>query len=163
MSGLVELVRRHGPRGVLVDTNLLLVRFIGSFDRRLLGRFKRTQPFTSEDYDLLGSFLECFSRVVTTPHVLSEVNSLSGQLGEPARTRYFKEFAGRITTLDERYVASAEAAAAPQFPRLGLTDSGILYVAKSQILVLTDDFQLAGSLQHVGAAVVNFNHLRGLL
>jgi len=163
MSELVELVRRHGPRGVLVDTNLLLLYFIGSFDRGLVGRFKRTQPFTGEDYDFLDEFLERFSRVVTTPHVLAEVNSLSGQLGEPKRTRYFQDFAERIATLDERYVASTRLAAAQQFPRLGLTDTGILHVAQSGLLVLTDDLALSGSLKLVGVEVVNFTHLRGLL
>lgn len=48
-----------------------------------------------------------FDRVVTTPNVLSEVNSLSNVLRGVARDGYFAEFARKIVTLHEEYVVSA--------------------------------------------------------
>lgn len=154
------LVQRYRSPDVLVDTNILLLHFVGQFNRELIPRFKRTAQFTVEDYRLLSRLLGLFQKVVTTPHVLAEVNSLSGQLAEPARTEYFTRLAGEIATLDERYVQSAAAAATAPFPRLGLTDAGIALLAREAILVLTDDLKLAGYLEKAGVDVINFNHVR---
>lgn len=157
---LARLVAKHQSRGILVDSNILLLYFVGQFDRQLIPRFKRTAQFVIEDFDLLRGLLSCFRLIVTTPHILSEINSLSGQLGEPARTKYFGLFADRIGVLDEHYVASHTAAEVGEFPRLGLTDSGIIHLAGKEYLVLTDDLQLAITLERKGTDVLNFNHLR---
>ena len=159
---ILDLVQRYRSRGVLVDTNILLLHFVGGFNREQIPRFKRTQQFTVEDYDLLARLLAHFDSVITTPNILSEVNSLSGQLGEPVKTRYFQEFARGIGTLDEQYVESQTAAGLDEFPKLGLTDSGIMHLAKNKYLVLTDDFKLAQFLENAGIDVLNFNHIRPL-
>lgn len=160
MDPILGLIERHRSGGVLVDTNILLLYFVGSYNRELIPRFKRTVQFTVEDYDLLVRLLSCFARIVTTPNVLTEVNSLSGQMGEPAKTAYFEQFARGIATLDEQYVASAAGCQLDEFPRLGLTDSGILHLAGGRYLVLSDDFKLCRFLESAGVDALNFNHIR---
>jgi hypothetical protein len=157
---LAGLVQRYGSRGVLIDTNVLLLFFVGSFDRTQIAGFKRTAAYSISDYDALLLFLRPFHRIVTTPNILSEVNSLSGQMGEPAKARYFAAFAENIGLLAEEYVVSADVAQLEQFPRLGLTDSGILHLVRDRFLVLTDDLPLSGFLEKAGIDVLNFNHLR---
>jgi len=158
----LQLLDRYRSRGVLVDTNILLLYFVGCFDQERIARFKRTLMFTVEDYELLRRLLHRFDRIVTTPSVLSEVNSLSGQMGQPAKTAYFEQFARGIDTLDEQYVASATVCQTEPFPKLGLTDSGIIYLARNNYLVLTDDLALSGILEKTGIDVLNFNHIRVL-
>ncbi len=157
---LLALMRRYHSRGVLVDTNILLLYFVGRFKREQVPNFKRTNQFTPEDFDLLDRLLSHFNRIVTTPNVLSEVNSLSAQLGEPAKTSYFSEFAKGIETLDEHYIESAAASRIEHFPKLGLTDCAIFQCAKGQFLVLTDDFRLYQLMDKSGVDVINFSHLR---
>jgi hypothetical protein len=158
---LARVVERYRLRGVLLDTNILLLYLVGSFDQKRIARFKRTLAYSAEDYGLLLALLMRFRRIVTTPHILSEVNSLAGQFGEPARAGLFELFARIIgDLLAEEYVASAAAAGIAQFPRLGLTDSGILCLVKDKYLVLTDDLKLCGHLEKAGIDVLNFNHLR---
>ncbi len=157
---ILGLIERHRSRGVLVDTNILLLYFVGSFSRELIPRFKRTCEFTVDEYDFLNQLLARFARVVTTPNILAEVNSLSGQMGEPAKTEYFEEFARGIATLDERYVPSATASQLSEFPKLGLTDSGILHLAGGKYLVLTTDLELCHFLEKAAVDVLNFNHIR---
>ena len=157
---VATLVQRYRSRGVLVDTNILLLFFVGSFDRNLISRFKRTERYTPGDFDLLIRLLTRFDRMVTTPNILSEVNGLSAQLGEPAKTAYFQHFSETIGLIAETYVVSAEAAKLDHFPKLGLTDSGIVQLVKGKYLVLTDDFPLSGFLADAGIDALNFNHLR---
>lgn len=159
---VVQLVRRYRSRGILVDANILLLYFAGGFDRAFIGRFKRTRQFTPKDYEGLVRLLNPFRSVITTPNILSEVNSLAGQLGEPARTRYFDAFARGIRTLDERYVASADVSKLEPFSKLGLTDSGILHLASRRYLVLTDDLKLCAFLGKQGIDALNFNHVRSI-
>lgn len=147
-------------RQVLVDTNIVLLFFIGTFDRDLISRFKRTCQFTVQDFDLLSAFLAQFENIVTTPNILSEVSNLSGQLGEPAKMGFFTQFARQIRPLDERYVRSDDASQTSLFPKLGLTDSAIFHLAQQDnCCVLTDDFELWGHLQKTGIKAINFNHL----
>ena len=160
MDPVLRLIGRYGSRGVLVDTNILLLHFIGQFDRSLVPHFKRTAQFTEEDFDLLMGLLARFKRIVTTPNVLSEVSNLSGQMGDPNRSACREQFARGIGVLEERYVKSVDAAQSTQFSRIGLTDSGIMLLAKGEYLVLTDDLTLAGFLQAAGVDVLNFNHIR---
>ena len=157
---LLELVHAYHSRGVLVDTNILLLYFVGRFAPEHIPRFKRTCQFSVDDYQLLVRLLARFKRIVTTPNVLSEVSSLSGQLGEPLRSEYYLDFARGITALDEHYVASTAAARGSQFSRLGLTDCAIAHLATGKYLVLTDDLRLAQYLEKAGGDVLNFNHLR---
>jgi hypothetical protein len=155
-----NLIARYARRGILIDTNILLLYFIGSFDPDLISRFKRTVQFTVEDYSTLLILLHPFEKLITTPNILTEVSNLSGQLGEPARTYYFRFFAEKIAGIEEHYIDSARAAEQDQFNRLGLTDTGILELSSRQYLILTDDFRLSQILQTNNLDVINFNHVR---
>ena len=160
MSELVNQFQRYRQAGILVDTNVLLLFFIGAFDQDLIPKFKRTRQFTVEDYATLTSILGLFDKIATTPHILTEVSNLSGQLGEPARSEYFKKFSSDITLLEEENVVSRDVATMQEFVRFGLTDTGIIRLTRGRYLVLTDDFRLSQYLQNAGVDVVNFNHIR---
>lgn len=97
---------------------------------------------------------------MTTPNILTEVNSLANQLGEPERSQCFLIFSEIIPTLDENYIESRTIATNEKFVRFGLTDCGILNLAIDKYLVLTDDFRLANYLQSVGIDAINFNNIR---
>jgi rRNA-processing protein FCF1 len=155
-----DLVQRYRSRGVLIDTNILLLFFVGCFDRWLITRFKRTVNYSVEDYDILTRFVGRFDRMVTTPNILAEVNSLSGQMAEPTRTNYLRHFSKGIGLIAEEYVVSADAARLNCFPKIGLTDSGIMHLVRGNYLVLTDDSGLHGFLAKEGIDALNFNHLR---
>lgn len=157
------LITRYRTRGILVDTNLLLLYLVGNCDRSLIGRFKRTRSvYTPDDFDMLKLFVEQFPKLIATPNVLTEVSNLAGQLGELARASVFLAFSRVIELLDEHYVASHSIAKEPLFPVLGLTDLGIAEVVRGNYLVLTDDLRAASLLSSLEVDVLNFNHIRTL-
>ena len=157
---LWTLIGKYAHRGLFLDTNVLLLHFIGGFREDLISRFKRTSQFTPDDFRLLRRVLSRFQPWVTTPNVLTEVNGLSSQLGEPLKTEYFVSFARGITLLAEEYVPSTKAASGEVFPRLGLTDAGIVEAVRGRYLVLSDDLELTRYLAGLGVDALNFNHLR---
>ena len=160
MSDLTSLIQRHGRTGLLLDTNILLLLFVGGFSRDFISQYKRTQQFVREDYFTLLKLMEPFPQIVTTPHILTEVYNLSNQIGEPYRTGYFELFAKQIALLQEHYVPSTQLAQNPAFVRFGLTDAAIVHLAQEPYLVLTDDFRLSQYLAKQGVDVINFNHIR---
>jgi rRNA-processing protein FCF1 len=133
---------------------------VGLLDPKKIPLFKRTAQFVVEDFTLLSTVLGCFKRVVTTPNILTEVNSFSQQLREPDRTKLFDIFSKQIQVLDEHYVESKIASQRQEFTRIGLTDSGIIELSPTKYLVLTDDFKLSNYLAKNGVDVINFNHIR---
>jgi rRNA-processing protein FCF1 len=155
-----DLFSRYRQKGVLIDTNILLLLFVGTVNRQRISQFNRTEKFTPEDYDILQRILTYFQKIVTTPNILTEVNSLTNQLGEPERSQCFLIFSETIPALDENYIESRTIATNEKFVKFGLTDCGILNLAIDKYLVLTDDFRLANYLQSVSIDVINFNNIR---
>jgi len=81
MLDAAALIDKHRAKGVLVDTNLLVLFLIGLVNKRRILSFKRTQYFTVEDFDLLSRLIDWLGRLVTTPHVLSPVSDLTDLAG----------------------------------------------------------------------------------
>lgn len=155
--GMIEKYRR---KGVLVDTNILLLYVVGSFDRKIISEFKHTNSYTVEDFDAAVLVIESFDTRATTPNVLTEVSNLTGHLCYYIKGECFDFFAKGITLLNEHYLLSGEISTMPEFRRFGLTDAGILSLARDRYLVLTDDLPLYHYLISTGIDALNFNHIR---
>ena len=156
------LIESHRRSGILIDTNILLLLFLGAVDPSHIPTFKRTRQFVVEDYTTLTLILASFEKVITTPHILTEVSNLSAQLGDPLKTTYFRFFSEAIGYLQEEQIPSASVAADYVFIRFGLTDAALYTLSMDGYLVLTDDFRLSQYLQSREIAVINFNHIRTL-
>jgi hypothetical protein len=66
---------------LLLDTNLLLLLFIGGKDISLIKKAKTLAAYTEEDYELLQELasLNRFTVLLTTPHIITEVSNLLGK------------------------------------------------------------------------------------
>ncbi len=93
MEYLDTLLARYKSKGVVIDTNLLLLYFVGLYDPHRIQKFKRTMTFVLEDFYTLLSFFNYFDKVVTTPNILTEVNSLAGQLPNDIKVLFSPVFA----------------------------------------------------------------------
>ena len=164
MSLDYALVRKYASRGLLIDTNILLLYVVGLCDPTLITDFKRTDNYSPEDFELLDLLLKEFgnSPIVTTPNILTEVSDLADGVPRRARDEVARIFAAIVRPMNERYTPSRDVSADPAFAKIGLADTGIMLTAKGQYLVLTDDYHMAGILQSAGVDVINFNHLREL-
>ena len=102
-----------------------------------------------------------FERVLVTPNTLTVASYLLGQHREPGRSRLLTTLRILIGQSDEVVLPSADAAAHPAFPRLGLTDAGLLgLVSRDTPLVTVDlDLYLAASAADA-LSTVNYRHLQ---
>jgi len=155
------LIEKHRSKGVLVDTNLLVLYRVGKVNKRRILDFKRTQNYTIEDFELLERLISWFGGIVTTPHVLSQTSDLAVLAGKelkPIRECFRSVIEGMTEQFDEGRILVTDAC----FDRLGLADAAFATVCLSGRLVLTDDLDLQVTLASRGADALNFNHIRPL-
>jgi len=157
---LEQLLVEYRTKGIVVDTNLLLLYVVGAQDPDRIDRFSRTDTFTTDDFALLDRLLGYFETAVTTPPILTEVSNLLGQLPKRPRRECTVLFRALIPKFDERHRPSAAVCDHPYFVRFRLTDAGIATLSDDSHLVVTDDLPLYHRLANDQHAVINFNHLR---
>ncbi|WP_052315979.1 hypothetical protein [Desulfomonile tiedjei] len=98
-----DLISKYANKRVLIDTNLLLLYFIGEFDIAQIGRFKRVKQFTTKDFDLIKKLLTFFKQRITTPNIMTEVSNLAGQLPGASNSDFRKQLGEQIAILTEEY------------------------------------------------------------
>ena len=79
-SDIEALFLAYRQKGVLFDTNVLLVLLVGTVNQKRISNFKRTNSFTIEDYKLLEELFSYLQKIVTTPNILTEVDSIIKEL-----------------------------------------------------------------------------------
>ena len=152
---------RDSLRGVFMDANLLVLLVGGTLNPAIIGRHKRLRTFGLEDFERLQQVVSEFKHVLVTPNTLTEASNLLGQHGEPERSRLLAALRVLIHESREVAIASTEAADHPAFPRLGLTDAGLLRLVSRDTPLLTVDLglYLAASKDDAYSAY-NFWHYR---
>ena len=153
-------IEKYRRKGVLIDTNLLIVLLMGRLNPKHLTNCRATKSFSEEEFNMLARFVVQFDRIVTTPHILTEVSNLAGKLPESLHEDFRAVFRHIIETLSEQSVPAVEIGKHDNFLRFGLTDTAISMIAPGSYLVLTDELALSGLLQSRGVDVINFNHVR---
>jgi hypothetical protein len=159
MSSYISLLaQKYRDKGVLIDTNLLLLIAVGNYNRAIISKFKRTAKFTVDDFDLITQILKFFKTKVSTPNILTEVDNLARQLPSNEYRAISAALRELIANTFERYVPAIEASQSNLYPQLGLTDS-IIVEYPTDILIVTDDFSLYQRLER-NRDVININHIR---
>jgi hypothetical protein len=154
-----SLFEKYRSKGVLIDTNLLLMVAVGNYSASRILSWKRTQQYTLDDYALMLRILEYFPRRVTSPNILTEVDNIARQLPEFEHEAISVALFQLIASSFEVYAASAIVTQTPIYPAIGLTDCVTMSLA-DEALVLTDDFELSNRLANSGRDALNINHIR---
>lgn len=154
------MIEKYERKGIFVDTNLLLLYIVGAVERRLIKDFKRTQQFTTEDFELVSRFIDKFEVMSTTPHILTEVSNFLGKMKGDNKIKCLAALAETINLMNEDFKPGKSLAKTKPFLKFGLADSAIADSAYGKYLVFTEDLPLYQYLSSTGVDVINFNHLR---
>jgi len=161
---LTAFVRRHKTHGILLDTNVLLLFLIAQHQPTMIGK-KRLEKYGEYDGKLLVSYINQFSRILTTPHVLAETSNLvrqivKGQLGAELSTILHPLFCLSLHNSFKQCTVEGHLIDSDLFGKLGLTDSGLATLAPENRLLLTDDLDLFLAAISLGGDAINFTHMR---
>lgn len=162
IADVLTVANRYRSKGVFLDSNLLVLLFIGLLEPDRVQSFKRTNNhgFTRSDFSLLQKIVATFSKVVTTPHVLTETTNYIFELHGGVRESALRIIAEAVQTFKERRSESKKLVRTSFFTIFGLTDSAVLDLPPKKYLVLSIDAPLVIALQRKGVDAINFNYLR---
>ncbi len=141
---------------------LLTLFVVGTASSEYIEKHKRLSPYTRTDFKLLVDNVERASAIIVTPNTLTEVSNWAKMIREPAQSHVAATLQDVIGMFDERYVTSKVAALDTDFPRLWLTDSGILQELANGHVLLTSDSELYVAALQRGYPAINFEYLRRL-
>jgi hypothetical protein len=156
------LIARYQAKGILLDSNLLVLLFVGLADINKIKDFKRTrnQGFTEKEFSLLENIVKGFSKIVATPHILTEASNFIFELHGETLQSALRVITGAVQSFKERRTESKILIQTEAFFNFGLADSAILDIPAKKYLVLSVDAALVIALQKKGVDAINFNHLR---
>lgn len=148
-------------KGIIIDSNLLILLLVGIYDRNYIPNFKRTRNFTYKDFDILIEFIHKFKHLFITPHILTEVSNLSKQVQEYRLKEYFKHFADILNKMQEISINKNDILNNKYIEILGVTDIGIMEASENNdILFLTEDIVLSNIAESKKLKVINFNYIK---
>ncbi len=152
---LLRLIQHYKQRGLLIDTNILLLYIVGAVDINLIRNFGRTAGFAENDFYVVSKFVDYFDIKITTPHILTEVSDLFGNRKslQAALSKY-------IELTEEIFLESKKVAETKTFLQFDLADAAISETAKNSYLVITNDNPLFGYLVNQQIDAVSLDQLR---
>ena len=134
-------ITKFKERGILIDTNLLILLLVGSYDEDKILSFKRTQNYTIEDYEYLKVFLARFENHLYTPNILIVITNLTDSINTEPQYLFFQHIQRVLSVFKEDIVSSDEIMQLKSFLKFGLTDA-VNCQLSDKYLILTDDLRL---------------------
>lgn len=158
MSNLEFTSQTLRNRSITLDCNVLLLLVIGSFEKNLIEKFKRTSMFSAADYDLLTDLIKD-SRIIVTPNVLTEASNLLESFKSSENLQRLEPLKRFISEINEQYLSSLELSCNNCFLKFGLSDSSIYELSKNDVVAITVDSELYSYLLNKDCPVINFSFL----
>ncbi len=162
-SYLTSLVFKHQQKGLIIDTNLLILLIVGSCDIKRITKFTRTNIYTEKDFEIIRRFIKPFNNnIVTTPNILTEACNLCLGLNAETDNALYYTFRRIIDYLKEQYIASVKIVSEKEkaFFSFGISDTAIVELCEQGRLLLTDDLELYNYVISQKMHALNFNHIR---
>jgi hypothetical protein len=161
ISYTTDLINRFRGKGILVDTTLLLLFFVGTYNPSILerGAFDQLAAYSLEDFKILCNLTSLFAAHVTVLYVLAEVSNWIWYLLRSHEIECLSGFATAVHSYKEWTADSFELAGNAVFPYLGLTYTALASLAED-FLVAADDARMIAHLNRMGKEGLNINHLR---
>lgn len=163
MTYAVMMLAKYKSRGLLLDSNLLLLYLVEAVDPTLVGtgQHNKLSSFKVEQITILHQLVSMFAQVVTTAHILTEVSNLVNAMHDTGKRRVFNAFADQIEVISEQDISSYRVARRQDFQYLGLTDSVLAELA-GKFLVVSNDARMVEILRQAGVEALKWVEVLGL-
>lgn len=151
-------------KGLIVDTNILLLYIVGKFNTEYIKKFRRTEIYNANVFSVISWLISFFDkRIYISPQIISELSNLSPEASKKNNkdiemvVEYFKVFKEILTKVFfEKYIHKDEILSFPYLYKYGVTDLSIYKLAKdNNYLVVTDDFKLSNYLKKNNVTSIN--------
>jgi rRNA-processing protein FCF1 len=150
MQSLAEIRayrQKYRPKGILVDTCVMLLLLTGIFDEDEIGKARLTNSYSRIDFETAKTIISIFGKVIISPTVATELsNQVKNEYKGDKLSRFLEVAVSQMRNADEGHstikelLGSSELAVLPQ---LGFTDLSLYEIAvKEGVPLFTDDRRL---------------------
>jgi len=151
-------------RKILIDANLLLLFVVGFTDIKLIKKQqKRLSKYDITHFEILNLFIEEYSKIVVTPHILAEFWNLMGEERgnwDKDKQRVFDTVCLIIQNAVEIYNPAAELIERTEIRWLGIADVSLLEAAEKQgYSLISADAKLCIQAMNLGIETYNIWHI----
>ena len=73
---------------LILDTPILLLYLVGSYDINFISHFKRTHKYTKEDYKYIKQIIHRARKIYITPQIVAEVSNHSLEIDQGRFNNY---------------------------------------------------------------------------
>lgn len=161
---LIELenfIYKYSKRGIIIDTEPLLVLTVGKFDPSELIHIG-DENYNEKDSKILFSFLSKFNRIIITPYVIAELSNLANKR---LKKENFKKFVIECQSIFKNYTESRikkdKILNRKEAQWLGFPDVSILISSENENLpILIKDAPLLRECAKLGIKTIDFGSLR---
>ena len=164
MDYIKGIIFDYKSKGIIVDTNLLILFVVGGYDISYIEKCNRikNKRYTIEDYRFVNNLLASFAKIYVTPQVLAEFSNLSfNDIKGQAFLKYFEYVLKIIRESSEGYISKDIILNISMFKKFGFTDASIFKLAsKEKLPVITDDLPLHHYLINCGIRSINMDSIR---
>src|SRR5688572_366905 len=125
----IILSNKSNYKGVVIDTNLLLLLLIGLYDITQIEKHKRIKKYSKSDYDKLLILIRHFSdKIFTTTNIVTEVCNLSDNYNTETEYCFFQFIEKVLKTYEEQNEKSIDLIDSNKtaFYKLGIADTSII-------------------------------------
>lgn len=164
-----QYILQYQPVGLIIDTQLLLLFFIGNHDKKTILNCNLTRSFTEADFELLKKIIKLFSgrSIIITPHILTEISNMSIRFFNKKSPELYRYFTSVIKFLgsykeDHHNMHSILGMGVQLISDYGFTDLGVVGIADREdkkIAILTDDTDLYVHAAEKNIPVIKLSHL----
>ena len=166
LKSIVAFRETKGRQKLVLDTNLLILLFVGYFDAEHIDSCPRLNAFTKSDYFLLLEILKNFEpEIVITPHVLSELSNLSKRKMalDDRMQDYFTMVIEKLKAFHEEHIPLIDLIGLDlnAIVSIGFSDITIIEAAKKLgAIILSNDFDMVNHALGQSLWAINFTNIR---
>jgi len=166
LDNIGKYILQKQPTGLIVDTNILLLFLIGSYNPIFIKDCALVSQYSVEDFELLKKVFERFQnrKIIITPQIIAEVSNLSMTKMYGDKLHYcFQVFIRFLRTAEEHHQKSdcLWGMELQVLGKYGFTDLTIFELAKNNhMIILTDEEDFFNYSYTKGVPVMKFSHFK---
>lgn len=79
LKDIETYVVKYRPEGLIIDTEVLILLLVGTYNIDCIETCKFTNKFSKQDLALVQRIISYFKKIIITPHIIAEVSNQSKQ------------------------------------------------------------------------------------
>jgi len=169
LEDIGRFIAKYCPEGLIVDTNILILFLIGSYDPTFVESCgilnNSNKKYSISDFELLKRLFKFFKKLVITPQVIAELSNLSitgGGICDEKLSHYLQTVINFLKVAEERHQKSdcLWGMELSVISKYGFTDMTMFELSKqTQMPILTDDLPFY-NYSYYKVPIIKFEHIK---